>query len=158
MRIQILAGTYGHNVNGRVRAVRAGDPPIDVPDTIGARLVKAGVAAELVDEVPEGVGLVDVYDENTGKFIADVIDVEAEDEAQEDEAQEDDAEPVEFPAYNAEMTRAELEAIGAEVGLDPSELKQAKNKAAVIAMLDEAKAEFEAEDEAPDIDPAAAIL
>lgn len=153
MRIQILAGTYGHNVNGRVRAVRAGDPPIDVPDTIGARLVKVGVAAELVDEVPEGVGLVGVYDESTGKFIADVIDVEAE-----DEALEDDAEPVEFPAYNADMTRAELEAIGAEVGLDPSELKQAKNKAAVIAMLDEAKAEFEAEDEAPDIDPATAIL
>ena len=74
MRIQILAGTYGHNVNGRVRAVHAGDPPIDVPDTIGARLVKAGVAAELVDEVPEGVGLVGVYDESTGKFIADVID------------------------------------------------------------------------------------
>lgn len=147
MRIQILAGTYGHNVNGRVRAVRAGDPPIDVPDTIGARLVKAGVAAELVDEVPEGAAVSGGYDVTTGE----VIDAE-------DEAQEDDAEPVEFPAYNAEMTRAELEAIGAEVGLDPSELKQAKNKAAVIAMLDEAKAEFEAEDEAPDIDPAAAIL
>lgn len=151
MRIQILAGTYGHNVNGRVRAVRAGDPPIDVPDTIGARLVKAGVAAELVDEVPEGAAVSGGYDVTTGEVID--ADVEAE-----DEAQEDDAEPVEFPAYNAEMTRAELEAIGAEVGLDPSELKQAKNKAAVIAMLDEAKAEFEAEDEAPDIDPAAAIL
>lgn len=148
MRIQILAGTYGHNVNGRVRAVHAGDPPIDVPDTIGARLVKAGVAAELVYEVPEGAAVSGGYDVNTGEVI---------DEA-EYEAQEDDAEPVEFPAYNAEMTRAELEAIGAEVGLDPSELKQAKNKAAVIAMLDEAKAEFDAEDEAPDIDPAAAIL
>ena len=151
MRIQILAGTYGHNVNGRVRAVRAGDPPIDVPDTIGARLVKVGVAAELVDEVPEGAAVSGGYDVTTGEVID--ADVEAE-----DEAQEDDAEPMEFPAYNAEMTRAELEAIGAEVGLDPSELKQAKNKAAVIAMLDEAKAEFEAEDEAPDIDPAAAIL
>lgn len=151
MRIQILAGTYGHNVNGRVRAVRAGDPPIDVPDTIGARLVKAGVAAELVHEVPEGAAVSGGYDVSTGEII------DADDEV-EDEAQEDDAEPVEFPAYNAEMTRAELEAIGAEVGLDPSELKQAKNKAAVIAMLDEAKAEFEAEDEAPDIDPAAAIL
>lgn len=151
MRIQILAGTYGHSVNGRVRAVRAGDPPIDVPDTIGARLVKVGVAAELVDEVPEGAAVSGGYDVTTGEVID--ADVEAE-----DEAQEDDAEPVEFPAYNAEMTRAELEAIGAEVGLDPSELKQAKNKAAVIAMLDEAKAEFEAEDEAPDIDPAAAIL
>lgn len=151
MRIQILAGTYGHNVNGRVRAVRAGDPPIDVPDTIGARLVKVGVAAELVDEVPEGAAVSGGYDVTTGEVID--ADVEAE-----DEAQEDDAEQVEFPAYNAEMTRAELEAIGAEVGLDPSELKQAKNKAAVIAMLDEAKAEFEAEDEAPDIDPAAAIL
>ena len=55
-------------------------------------------------------------------------------------------------------TAAQREGDDAEVGLDPSELKQAKNKAAVIAMLDEAKAEFEAEDEAPDIDPAAAIL
>lgn len=150
MRIQILAGTYGHNVNGRVRAVRAGDPPIDVPDTIGARLVKAGVAAELVDEVPEGAAVSGGYDVSTGEII------DADDEV-EDEALEDDAEPVEFPAYNADMTRAELEAIGAEVGLDPGELKQAKNKAAVIAMLDEAKADFEAEDEAPDFDPAAAI-
>lgn len=148
MRIQILAGTYGHNVNGRVRAVRAGDPPIDVPDTIGARLVKAGVAAELVDEVPKGAEVSGGYDVTTGEVI---------DEA-EDEAPEDDAEPVEFPAYNADMTRPQLEAIGEEVGLDSGELKEAKNKAAIIAMLDEAKAEFDEEGDAPDIDPAAAIL
>lgn len=154
MLIQILAGVYGHNVNGRVKAVKAGDPPIEVPEAIGARLVKAGVAAELVDEVPEGVEVHGGYDVRDGKFYDD----DGNEEDPEDEAPEDtEPDEAEFPKYNADMTRAELEAIGVEVGLDADELKQAKNKAAVIAMLDEAKAEFEAEDEAPDLDPAAAI-
>ena len=143
MFIQILAGVYGHNVNGRVTPVRAGDPPIEVPDAIGARLVKAGVAAELVDEVPEGAVVSGGYDASTGKFT-------------DEDGNEEDPEAV-FPAYNADMTRPQLEAIGVEVGLDAGELKEAKNKAAIIAMLDEAKAEFEAEDEAPELDPAAAI-
>lgn len=134
MFIKITAGTFGHNINGRVVAVRAGADPIEVDDAIGARLVSRGVAIKL--EKPEGV------EPTTGK------------------AQNDDAEPENaggFPAYNAEMTRAELEAIGLKVGLDAKELKEAKNKAAVIALIDGIKADSEADSEMPDFDPAAAI-
>lgn len=137
MLIQITAGVYGHNVNGRVKAVRAGDPPIEVADAIGERLVKAGVAAELVNEIPAGAVVIDDFDP-----------------AEEVEGEEPAAE---FPDYNADMTRAQLEEIGVSIGLDAKELKEAKNKAAVIAMLDDAKADFEAEGDAPDFDPAAAI-
>lgn len=152
MLIMITAGVYGHNDNGRVRAVRAGDPPIEVADSIGERLVRAGVAAQLLDEVPEGVPVAESYDERTGEitYIDDSQEAAADDE-------DDDIDNADFPDYGSDMTRDELEAIGVEVGLDPDELKKAKNKAAVIAMLDEARAEFDEEGDAPDLDPAAAI-
>lgn len=133
MFIKITAGTFGHNINGRVVAVRAGADPIEVDDAIGARLVSRGVAIEL--DKPEGVKPA------TGSAQND------------DKAEDADG----FPAYNADMTRAELEAIGVKVGLDAKELKEAKNKAAVIALIDELKADSEADSGAPDFDPAAAI-
>lgn len=135
MKIQILAGVYGHNENGHVRPVRPGDPPIKVDDKIGARLVKAGVAAELVDEVPKEATIVD---ENDNELAPDIV---ADD----------------FPEYDEYMTRQELEEIALEVGIDAAELKEAKNKKAIIKLLDDARAEFEEDDDAPDIDPAEAI-
>lgn len=132
MRIQILAGVYGHNENGRVRPVRAGDPPIEVSDAIGARLVKAGVAAEIVEEIPKEATIVDIDGNEIG-------------------------EAFEFPEYNKDMTRQQLEEICEDMGLDMDEVRGAKNKAAVIELLDEAKELFEAEGDAPDLDPAEAI-
>lgn len=132
MRIQILAGVYGHNENGRVRPVRAGDPPIEVSDAIGARLVKAGVAAEIVEEIPKEATIVDIDGNEIG-------------------------EAFEFPEYNKDMTRQQLEEICEDMGLDMDEVRGAKNKATVIELLDEAKELFEAEGDAPDLDPAEAI-
>lgn len=133
MKIQILAGVYGHNENGHVRPVRPGDAPIKVDDAIGARLVKAGVAAEIVEEIPKEATIVDA------------------------DGNELDSESAEFPEYNEDMTRQQLEEICDEMGLDMEEVKKAKNKGAVIELLDEAKAEYEAEGDAPDLDPAEAI-
>lgn len=135
MKIQILAGVYGHNENGHVRPVRPGDPPIKVDGKIGARLVKAGVAAEIVEEIPKEATIVDA------------------------DGNELDSESAEFkfPEYNENMTRQQLEEICDEMGLDMEEVKKAKNKVAVIELLDEAKAEYEAEGDAPDLDPAEAI-
>lgn len=132
MFIRILAGTFGYQPKpGQVVPIKAGEI-VDVDDKIGARLVAKGVAVqvELVDEIPEGVEL------------------EGDDETPEEPAET-------FPEYNAEMTRAELDAIAREMGATPEELAGAKNKAAVIALLDELKAEFE--ESAPDFDAAAAI-
>lgn len=132
MKIEMLAGVYGHNENGRVRPVRPGDPPVEVDDAIGTRLVKAGVAAEIVEEIPQEATIVDADDNEL-------------------------VDSAEFPEYDEYMTRQELEEIALEVGIDAGELKAAKNKTAIIEMLDEAKAQFDEEADAPEIDPEEAI-
>lgn len=129
MKIMILAGVYGHNENGHVRAVRAGDPPIEVEDAIGERLVRHGVAAAVVDEIPDG---------------ATIENVDSKEEAEE------------FPDYDEDMTRAQLEKIALQVGITEEELKTAKKKADVIALLDEAREEY-TDEAAPDLDAAEAI-
>lgn len=163
MIIQIIAGVFGHVVNGTVKAVKAFDPPIEVREEVGERLVRKGVAVELTNNIPEGAEVKGGYNIDTGEFEDDTEPTQTEqptenpeDDAEPAENPEDDAEAVKFPEYNADMTRPQLEEIGRELGLDESELKAAKNKAAVIAMLDEAKAKFEAED-VPNFDPEAAI-
>ena len=137
MFIRIEAGVFGHQTpTGKVIPIRAGEI-VETDDKIGARLIKKGVAVEveLVDELPEGVEL------------------EGEEPEQEAPEQEEPGEP--FPKYNADMTRAELEEIALQMGAEADEVAGAKNKAAVIALLDELKAEFEGE--APELDAAAAI-
>lgn len=62
-----------------------------------------------------------------------------------------------FPDYDEGMTRAELEAIAERVGITSEELKAAAKKADVIALLDEAKADREADD-APTFDVAGDML
>ena len=133
MKIKILAGVFGHRENGRVKAVKAGDPPINVDEAIAERLIKAGVA-ELVDEPQK---------------IADQTYVETESETETVD---------EFPEYDAKMTRAQLNRIAEQVGIDPDEIKDAETKADIIALLDEAKADYEAGAEAPSFDPAADML
>lgn len=142
MFIKILAGTFGYQPKpGQVVPKKAGDV-VEVDDAIGARLITNRVAVEvqLLDEIPEGAEL----EGDDKKEPDDNLDKAPEKEP--DEA---------FPEYNAEMTRAELDAIAREMGATEEELAGAKNKAAVIALLDELKAEFE--ESAPALDAAAAI-
>lgn len=136
MHVIITAGVFGHNANGRIIPIQTGEV-VEVDDAVGRRLVKQGVAEEVELEIPT---------KNA--------DVEPDSEP--------DAEPYEetveaaIPEYSKDMTRLELEEIGAEMGLHPEDLKNAPNKAALIALLDEAKAEFEL-DELPDLNAAEAI-
>lgn len=142
MFIRIKAGVFGYQAKpGKVVPIKAGEI-VDVDDKIGARLIAKGVAVqvELVDEIPEGA------------------EIEGDDEEQPDDnlGEAPEEEPGEaFPEYNAEMTRAELDAIAREMGATPEELAGAKNKAAVIALLDGLKVEFY--EGAPELDAAAAI-
>lgn len=129
MKIKIIAGVFGHRNGSRVEAVRAGDPPIDVEDELAKRLIAQGVA-EVVEAKP--VEQVEVIDE-------------------EDEGDE-------FPEYSEKMTRAKLEQIAKEVGIDESEIKAAETKAALIELIDEAKADFEAGGDAPTFDPEGDML
>lgn len=128
MKIRILAGVYGHRENGRVKAVKAGDPPIEVDDVNAARLINAGVA-EAVEEVKPKAA------------------AQPEPEAETDEAEA-------FPEYSEKMTRAQLEAIAEQVGIEPEDIKACETKADLIDMLDDWKAETEA----PSFDPAGDML
>lgn len=134
MKIEILAGVYGHRVGERVVAVRAGEPPIEVDEAIAERLIRAGVARR-VEEEPE-----------TAAEAKPVV---------EDEAEEPDEG---FPEFSEKMTRAELEAVAREVGLEEKEIKGAQNKGDLIDLLDQAKADYEAGADEPSFDPAGDML
>lgn len=142
MFIRIVAGVFGHrDKKGRVVPIRAGEF-CEVDDKVGARLIAKEVAVEavLVDEIPAGVN------------------VEGADEETEAEVPGADEEPeATFPDFDDDMTRAELDAIALQMGATPEEVSGAKNKAAVIALLEELKADFEADGQAPALDAAAAI-
>lgn len=131
MKIKITAGTFGHRIGERVVAVKAGDPPIEVTDAIGRRLLSCGVAVAVEPEANEPTKNVDEGAET--------------------------AKAEEFPEYDESMTRAELESIARSVGIEDDELKAAAKKADVIELLDEAREDFEAED-APTFDPAGDML
>lgn len=131
MKIKITAGTFGHRIGERVVAVKAGDPPIEVTDAIGRRLLSCGVAVAVE---PEANGPTKNVDEGGETAKAD-----------------------EFPEYDESMTRAELESIARSVGIEDEELKAAAKKADVIALLDEAREDFESDD-APTFDPAGDML
>ena len=142
MFIKIVAGVFGHRDDkDRVVPIRAGEF-CEVDDKVGARLIakKVAVEAVLVDEIPAGVN------------------VEGTDEEPEVEFPGTDEEPeATFPDFDDDMTRAELDAIALQMGATPEEVSGAKNKAAVIALLEELKADFEADGQAPVLDAAAAI-
>lgn len=126
MFIQILAGVFGHQTpEGRVVPIAAGEV-VEVEDNIGKRLIAAGTAAEAILDLPK----------------------ELTDKLQSDEQQETAADTLldDVPEYSIETTREKLEEIGREFfGIPSEELAAAKNKAAVVAMLDEASAELDEE-------------
>lgn len=143
MFVKIVAGVFGHRNGKRVVPIRAGEI-VEVEDAVGDRLLSTEVA---------------VYVEPAFDDTADgeMSTADAIEKARNEIDDEVDGEVADFPEYSAEMTRAELDAIALQVGIDADEISKASNKAAVIALLDEAKEEFEAGGEAPALDAAAAI-
>lgn len=127
MLIQIVAGTFGHQTpTGRVVSIGTGEV-VEVAQGVGQRLIERGCAVE-----------------------AQLI------EPASPEPNESNPES-EAVKYNISMSREQLEKIGGEIyGLDQEDMAAAKNKAELIAMLDEAKAEFE--EAAPDLNAADAIV
>lgn len=135
MFVLITAGVFGHNANGRIIPIKTGEV-VEVDDAVGRRLIAQNVAEEAEIELPTN------GNPNTP--------VDSEEEPVED------VEEAAIPEYSKDMTRLELEEIGLEMGLHPEDLKNAPNKAALITLLDEAKAELELED-LPDLNAAEAI-
>lgn len=132
MLIKIIAGTFGHRVGSRVVAVKAGDNPIEVAEEIGVRLVAKGVAVAVGKSQP----------------------VTEEREAEAEEGHEG----VEFPAFDESMTRKELEGVALGVGISREAIKDAKKKAELVALIQEAYEEYQLAGDMPTFDPAEAML
>lgn len=127
MLVKITAGTFGHQTpTGRVVLINTGEV-VEVAESIGKRLIAQGCAAE-AHLVEETQALA---------------------EAPKSEA--------ETAKYNINMSREELMEIGEKFyGIDMEDLEHARNKKELIALLDEAKAEY---DEAvPSLNAADAIV
>ena len=127
MLIQIVAGTFGHQTpTGRVVVIGTGEV-VEVAQGVGQRLIERGCAVEAQLIKPASPKPNESNPEN------------------------------EAVKYNIGMSREQLVKIGGEFyGLDPEDMAAAKNKAELIAMLDEAKAEFE--EAIPDLNAADAIV
>lgn len=122
--IKIVNGVYGRKVGNRVVPVTAKDGPIELTPEQEERLVKKGVAV-YVDKPKKPVAPIDPPEDPKG------IDSE----------EETDGESAELPAYNEDMTRDQLNEIAKEYGIE--EPQKAKNKAELIAWIDEAAADDE---------------
>jgi hypothetical protein len=132
MIIKIIAGTFGHRVGSRVVAVKAGDDPIEVDDKIGARLIAKGVAVAVGNPQP-------VAEKST------------------DEAEEG-RESMDFPAFDAAMTRKELEAIALGVGISREAIKAAVKKADLVDLIQKEYEEYQLASDIPTFDAAEAML
>lgn len=53
MKIKIICGTYGHVVNGHLKAKNSRSEPFEIDDAEGARLISSGVAKRVESPVEE---------------------------------------------------------------------------------------------------------
>lgn len=127
MLIKIVAGVFGHQTpNGRVVLIKTGEV-VEVTDNVGKRLIASGCAVE--------AELAEQHEEDVGEQVNESS----------------------TPKYNIYMSRDELEKIGEEFyGIDPEDMANLKNKGELIALLDEAKAEYE--EAVPSLNAADAIV
>lgn len=136
MLVLITNGNFGaKNSKGFVNVVRPGEV-VEVADATGRRLIRLGMAQEAFLDMP----------------------AEAEESMETAEPKSEAVTEIDENGleYSPDMTRNELERVGEELGIDPEELKKARNKAALIELLDEYTAECE--EEMPSFDAAAAVL
>lgn len=116
MLIKIAKGNYGYNNGVTVRVKKPSDKPFSVSDEEARRLVALGVA----EIVSEG-GILPASDEGT-----DIADIKEDAPEIENE--------FEIPLYNDLLTRAELQAIAKEYGI---EISDRATKSEMIKALDD---------------------
>lgn len=113
MLIRIRNTTFGLVVNGIVRPKTPKDPPFEVDEELGSRLVSEGIA-----EMIGGTADADVQPESNDN----VNDI--------DESSEDFG----IPQYGADTTKADLQSIANEYGI---EVSAAATKQELIKALDD---------------------
>lgn len=144
--IQMIAGVFGLQVNGIVKAMDKNCGPFEASPEQEARLIRLGLAVAVDDGTPIG------FDE--------VPPMEDEDEEPAEDAVEDDEEEQEAdaPVDLNELTAKELREIGKEYGLT---FKANASKATMISEIEAAQREDAVEDDgepAPAFDASEAVM
>lgn len=143
--IQMIAGVFGLQVGGIVKAMDKNSGPFEVSPEQEARLIRLGLAVHVDDGTPIG------FDETPP--MDDEDEEPAEDAVEDAEEHEADA-----PVDLNELTAKELREIGKEYGLT---FKANASKASMIAEIEAAQHEDAAEDigePAPVFDASDAVL
>lgn len=94
MRIRILNTTFGLVVDGIVKPKSPKDPPFDVDEKLGLKLVREGIA-EAVDDTERGEGQSESNDESAGDDFG-------------------------IPQYGQDTSKADLQSIANEYGIEVS--------------------------------------
>lgn len=112
MRIRILNTTFGLVVDGIVKPKSPKDPPFEVDEKLGLRLVREGIA-EAVGGAERG---------------------EVPSESNDNDNDESAGDDFGIPQYSAETSKAELQSIANEYGI---EVSSAATKQEIIKALDD---------------------
>ena len=128
MLIKIVAGTFGHiNEKGFVEAIKPGHKkPIDVKEGVAKRLILAKMAVAVeAPKAPATDKAPVAAAANTEQALA-------------------------LPEYSETNTVTQLKEIAADMGIAEDEIKGAKDKAALLELMDSFKAAIEADDDGDD--------
>lgn len=112
MLIRIRNTTFGLVVNGIVKPKSLKDPPFDVDEKLGLRLVREGIA-EAVDGTERG---------------------EVQSESNDNDNDENAGDDFGIPQYSADTSKADLQSIANEYGI---EVSAAATKQELIKALDD---------------------
>lgn len=121
-KVKIISGVYGHHVNGRVKPVRSGEPPIELEDKEADRLVAIGVAEFITEET----------DNNTEDF----------DEKEEIDGEEEVIKTHLDRVQLETMKLDDLKKLASDMGIDVKNLK----KAEIIDLVVQIEVEVDAKD------------
>lgn len=112
MRIRILNTTFGLVVDGIVKPTSPKDPPFEVDEKLGLRIVREGIA-EAVDGAERG---------------------EVQSESNDNDNAESAGDDFGIPQYSADTSKADLQSIANEYGI---EVSAAATKQELIKALDD---------------------
>lgn len=141
--IRIISGVFGHQTDGRIKPVKAGDPPIEVEAKVAERLVDQGFAIYLGDEP------VATHSEGSNGD-GEVNDPPAGENPPKGENDGDSGNKPPFrPEYNADMKLDDLKEIMVDCGMS---FRVGMSKEDIVGMLDEYFEEIEEDGEGfPDL-------
>ena len=109
-KVKIISGVYGHHVNGRVKPVRSGEPPIELDDKEADRLVSIKVA-EFVSEETDNAR--QVFNEDKEEY--------------KEEDKEEDVIKTHLDRVQLEtMKLDDLKKLASDMGIDVKNLKKAE--------------------------------